>query len=172
MRCPYCDFADTVVRDSRPAEEDTAVRRRRGCPNCDGRFTTFERVQLRELMVVKRDGRRAVFDRDKLRRSVTIALRKRGVTDEQLDEMISSIVRKLENRGESDIPSSAIGQMVMDTLAPLDPVAYVRYASVYRDFRSPADFARFIAQFDAVREAGGKGEVGAPTRTGAHDSTE
>lgn len=143
------------MKDSRPAEEDTAVRRRRSCPECGGRFTTFERVQLRELVTIKRDGRRAVFDRDKLRRSVRIALQKRPVSEEQLDHMISGIVRRLENMGETEIPTSAIGQMVMDSLGGLDPVAYVRYASVYKDFRTPADFARFIeAQIDADAEDG------------------
>ena len=144
MRCPYCGFTDSVVKDSRPAEEDTAVRRRRSCPQCGGRFTTFERVQLRDLTVIKRDGRRAVFERDKLRRSVSIALQKRPVTEEQLDQMISGIVRRLENMGEGEIQTSTIGEMVMESLADLDPVAYVRYASVYKDFKTPADFARFI----------------------------
>lgn len=154
------------MKDSRPAEEDTAVRRRRSCPQCGGRFTTFERVQLRELVTIKRDGRRAVFDRDKLRRSVRIALQKRPVSEEQLDHMISGIVRRLENMGEAEIPTSAIGQMVMDSLGGLDPVAYVRYASVYKDFKTPADFARFIeAQIDddpaePIEQAGsGKQEV-------------
>lgn len=161
MRCPYCGFADSVVKDSRPAEEDTAVRRRRSCPQCGGRFTTFERVQLRELVTIKRDGRRAVFDRDKLRRSVRIALQKRPVSEEQLDHMISGIVRRLENMGEAEIPTSAIGQMVMDSLGGLDPVAYVRYASVYKDFRTPADFARFIeAQIEA--DAADEGADAAP----------
>jgi transcriptional repressor NrdR len=144
LRCPYCGFADSVVKDSRPAEEDTAVRRRRGCMQCGGRFTTFERVQLRDLVVVKRDGRKAVFERDKLRRSVMIALQKRPVSEEQLDQMISGIVRRLENMGESEIKTSDIGQMVMDSLGGLDPVAFIRYASVYKDFKSPADFARFV----------------------------
>jgi len=145
LRCPYCGFADSVVKDSRPAEEDTAVRRRRGCPQCGGRFTTFERVQLRDLVVLKRDGRKAVFDREKLKRSVKIALQKRPVSEEQLDQMISGIVRRLENTGEAELPTSAIGQMVMESLKPLDPVAFVRYASVYKDFKSPADFAAFVA---------------------------
>jgi transcriptional repressor NrdR len=154
LRCPYCGFADSVVKDSRPAEEDTAVRRRRGCPQCGGRFTTFERVQLRELMVVKRDGRRAAFDREKLRRSVQIALQKRPVSEEQLDQMVSGITRRLENTGEAEIRTHMIGQMVMESLAGLDPVAYVRYASVYRDFRTPSDFARFIAEA-AIEDDGG-----------------
>jgi transcriptional repressor NrdR len=152
LRCPFCGFADSVVKDSRPAEEDTAVRRRRGCPQCGGRFTTFERVQLRELMVVKRDGRRNPFEREKLRRSLTIALQKRPVPEEKLDHMISGIVRRLENMGETEIPTSAIGEMVMDSLGGLDPVAYVRYASVYKDFKTPSDFARFIEDALAKQE--------------------
>ncbi|MEQ1610533.1 MAG: transcriptional regulator NrdR [Hyphomonadaceae bacterium] len=145
MRCPYCGFADSVVKDSRPAEEDTAVRRRRGCTNCGGRFTTFERVQLRDLIVVKRDGRKAAFERDKLKRSLKIALQKRPVSEDQLDHMISGIVRQLENMGESEIKTSDIGEMVMEALSGLDPVGFVRYASVYKDFKSPADFAAFVA---------------------------
>lgn len=146
MRCPFCGSGDTVVKDSRPAEDDAAVRRRRGCENCGGRFTTFERVQLRELTVVKRDGRKSIFERDKLRRSVKIALQKRPVAEERLDQMISGIVRRLENLGEAEVPTSTIGEMVMDSLGALDPVGYVRYASVYKDFKTPADFARFIEQ--------------------------
>ena len=145
MRCPYCGTADSVVKDSRPAEEDAAVRRRRGCNNCGGRFTTFERVQLRDLIVVKRDGRKAVFERDKLRRSLKVALQKRPVSEDQLDHMISGIVRQLENMGENEIKTSDIGEMVMENLNQLDPVGFIRYASVYKDFKSPADFAAFIA---------------------------
>jgi len=133
------------VKDSRPAEEDAAVRRRRGCNNCGGRFTTFERVQLRDLIVVKRDGRKAVFERDKLRRSLKVALQKRPVSEDQLDHMISGIVRQLENMGENEIKTSDIGEMVMENLNQLDPVGFIRYASVYKDFKSPADFAAFIA---------------------------
>ena len=133
------------MKDSRPAEEDNAVRRRRGCNNCGGRFTTFERVQLRDLIVVKRDGRKAVFERDKLRRSLKIARQKRPVTDDQLDHMISGIVRQLENMGENEIKTSDIGEMVMENLNQFDPVGFIRYASVYKDFKSPADFAQFIA---------------------------
>lgn len=133
------------MKDSRPAEEDTAVRRRRGCNNCGGRFTTFERVQLRDLIVVKRDGRKAVFERDKLRRSLKIALQKRPVSEDQLDHMISGIVRQLENMGETEIKTSDIGEMVMEALSTLDPVGFIRYASVYKDFRTPADFAAFVA---------------------------
>ncbi|MFZ4684392.1 MAG: transcriptional regulator NrdR [Hyphomonadaceae bacterium] len=145
MRCPYCGTADSVVKDSRPAEEDAAVRRRRGCNNCGGRFTTFERVQLRDLIVVKRDGRKAVFERDKLRRSLKVALQKRPVSEDQLDHMISGIVRQLENMGETEIKTSDIGEMVMEALSTLDPVGFIRYASVYKDFKTPADFAGFIA---------------------------
>lgn len=146
MRCPYCGTADSVVKDSRPAEEDNAVRRRRGCNNCGGRFTTFERVQLRDLIVVKRDGRKAVFEREKLRRSLKIALQKRPVSDDQLDHMISGIVRRLENMGESEIRTTDIGEMVMESLSGLDPVGFIRYASVYKDFKTPADFAAFVAK--------------------------
>ncbi len=153
MRCPYCGHSDTAVKDSRPAEEDTAVRRRRGCDSCGGRFTTFERVQLRDLVVVKRDGKRAPFVREKLRRSVQLALQKRPVTEEQLDQLVSGIVRRLESSGESEVKTSEIGGMIMDALAGLDPVAYVRYASVYRDFKSPADFARFIEDSIQAKQA-------------------
>ena len=144
MRCPFCGSENTAVKDSRPAEDNTAVRRRRGCENCGARFTTFERVQLREINVVKRDGKRTLFDREKLVRSVTIALRKRPVSQEQIDQLVSGIVRKLESRGESEMASSEIGEMVMESLRAVDPVGYVRYASVYRDFGDPSDFARFI----------------------------
>jgi len=133
------------------------VRRRRGCTNCGGRFTTFERVQLRDLIVVKRDGRRAPFDRDKLRRSVSIALQKRPVSEEQLDHMISGIVRRLENMGEAEIKTSDIGEMLMESLGDLDPVAFVRYASVYKDFKTPADFAAFVAA-QMAKDAEGKPE--------------
>ena len=144
MRCPFCQSSDTVVRDSRPAEEDTAVRRRRVCQACGARFTTFERVQLRELIVVKRGGKRAPFEREKLTRSIKIAMQKRPVTEEQIDQMVSGIVRQLESVVDGEIDSKEIGGMVMEALAALDPVGYVRYASVYRDFKDPSDFARFI----------------------------
>ena len=144
MRCPFCQSSDTVVRDSRPAEEDTAVRRRRACQTCGGRYTTFERVQLRDLMVSKRDGKKVLFEREKLVRSVKIALQKRPVTEEQIEQMVSGIVRRLESSTEGEITSTEIGGMVMEALAQLDPVGYVRYASVYRDFKDPSDFARFI----------------------------
>jgi transcriptional repressor NrdR len=146
MRCPFCGHEDTQVKDSRPAEEDTVVRRRRQCPNCEQRFTTFERVQLRELTVVKKSGRRTPFDRDKLLRSVDIAVRKRNVDPERIERLVSDIVRVLESQGEAEIPSAMIGELVMKGLADLDPVAYVRYASVYRDFREVGDFGRFLDQ--------------------------
>ena len=146
MRCPFCHHADTQVRDSRPTEDGDCIRRRRQCPNCKGRFTTFERVQLRDLTVVKRSGKRVPFERDKLQRSVMIALRKRNVDEEAVEALVSDIVRQLESSGESDIPSPTIGELVMAKLKALDPVAYVRYASVYRDFQDAADFKDFLAE--------------------------
>jgi transcriptional repressor NrdR len=146
MRCPFCQNEDTQVKDSRPTEDGAAIRRRRQCDKCGSRFTTFERVQLRDLVVLKRSGRRVPFDRDKLARSVTIALRKRPIEPEQIEQMVSGIVRKLESQGESEVQSGTIGEMVMEALANLDPVAYVRYASVYRDFRETSDFADFIEE--------------------------
>ncbi len=146
MRCPFCGSENTAVKDSRPAEDNTAVRRRRGCEECGARFTTFERVQLREITVLKRDGKRTAFERDKLVRAVSIALRKRPVSAEQIDQLVSGIVRKLESSGETEMSSSDIGQMVMESLRAVDPVGYVRYASVYKDFGDPSDFAHFIEQ--------------------------
>jgi transcriptional repressor NrdR len=146
MRCPFCQNEDTQVKDSRPTEDCAAIRRRRQCDKCGSRFTTFERVQLRDLTVLKRSGRRAPFDRDKLARSLMIALRKRPIEQDQIEQMISGIVRKLESQGESEVPSGTIGEMVMEALNHLDPVAYVRYASVYRDFREASDFADFIEE--------------------------
>lgn len=140
MRCPYCGSADSQVKDSRPTEENTAIRRRRTCPDCGGRFTTFERVQLRELTVLKRSGKRAPFSRDKLMQSVTIALRKRPVEPERIERMVSGIVRQLESMGEAEIPCTRIGELVMEALKAMDGVAYVRFASVYKDFREAADF--------------------------------
>lgn len=140
MRCPYCSSESTQVKDSRPTEDHTAIRRRRVCSDCGGRFTTFERVQLRELMVLKRSGRRVPFDRDKLARSIQLAIRKRPVDEERVERMISGIVRQLENRGEGDIQAQTIGQLVMEGLKAIDDVAYVRFASVYRDFREAKDF--------------------------------
>lgn len=144
MRCPFCGHADSQVKDSRPSEDGAAIRRRRFCSECGGRFTTFERVQLRELTIIKRSGRRGPFDRDKLVRSVNIALRKRPVDPERVEAMVSQIVRQLESRGETEIPSTVVGEMVMKALKAVDEVAYVRYASVYRDFRETQDFARFL----------------------------
>ncbi len=144
MRCPFCSHADTQVKDSRPTEDNTAIRRRRFCPSCGARFTTFERVQLRDLTVVKKSGQRVPFDRDKLERSMRISLRKRPVDAERVDRVISGIVRRLESSGEAEIAASHIGEMVMDALANLDSVAYVRFASVYRNFREAKDFEDFI----------------------------
>lgn len=146
MRCPYCNSLDTQVKDSRPTDDSTAIRRRRICSDCGGRFTTFERVQLRELTVVKRSGRRVPFDRDKLARSVAVALRKRPVESERVERMLSGLVRRLESQGESDIPAELIGQMVMEGLKQIDGVAYVRFASVYRDFREARDFENALAE--------------------------
>jgi transcriptional repressor NrdR len=146
MRCPFCGHEETQVKDSRPSEDGAAIRRRRLCPACEGRFTTFERVQLRELTILKRSGRRAPFDRDKLARSLSVALRKRPVEPERTERMISTIVRQLESMGETELPSSTIGELVMKHLKQLDDVAYVRYASVYRDFKETEDFARFLGE--------------------------
>jgi transcriptional repressor NrdR len=153
MRCPFCGFADTQVKDSRPAEDGASIRRRRQCPACGGRFTTYERVQLRELKVIKRDGVREPFDRDKLHRSISIALRKREVADERIDHLVSGIVRRLESTGESELSTKAVGQFVLDALGETDPVAFVRYASVYRDFREAEDFNRFVdEELGALKE--------------------
>jgi len=146
MRCPFCGHAESQVKDSRPSEDNSAIRRRRLCPDCGGRFTTFERVQLRELTIVKRSGRRTPFEREKLARSIAIALRKRPVEPERVERMISLIVRQLESLGETEVSSSVVGEMVMKQLKALDDVAYVRYASVYRDFRETQDFARFLGE--------------------------
>ena len=144
MKCPFCGHADTQVKDSRPSDDAAAIRRRRLCPSCEGRFTTFERVQLRELMILKRNGRRNPFDRDKLERSLRIALRKRPVQPEQVEMLVSRITRQLESLGETEIPSSIVGDFIMKALKGVDEVAYVRYASVYKDFRHTGDFARFL----------------------------
>ena len=156
MRCPYCGAADTQVKDSRPSEDGATIRRRRACSECGGRFTTFERVQLRELTVLKRSGRRVPFDRDKLMRSVQIALRKRPVEAERVERMVSGIVRQLESRGEQEIPAQEIGTLVMQGLRTLDDVAYVRFASVYRDFREAKDFEAFVGELASDRPAAGK----------------
>jgi transcriptional repressor NrdR len=146
VRCPFCGHLESQVKDSRPSEDGAAIRRRRLCPQCAGRFTTFERVQLRELVIVKRSGRRTPFDREKLARSLAIALRKRPVEPDRVEQMISAIVRQLESVGEAEIPSHVLGEMVMAALKAVDEVAYVRYASVYRDFRETSDFARFLGE--------------------------
>ncbi|RTL68338.1 MAG: transcriptional repressor NrdR [Hyphomicrobiales bacterium] len=146
MRCPYCGGENTQVKDSRPTEENQAIRRRRNCEDCGGRFTTFERVQLREIVVLKRSGRRVPFDREKLSRSIEVALRKRPIQEERIERMVSGIVRQLESQGESEIQSSAIGELVMEALKGLDPVAYVRFASVYRDFRNAGDFHEVLGE--------------------------
>ncbi len=144
MRCPFCGNEDTQVKDSRPTEDNSAIRRRRQCVNCGARFTTFERVQIRELTVVKSNGKRESFDREKLLRSMQIALRKRSVDSDRLERVVNGIVRNLESSGESDIPSKTLGSLIMDALKSLDPVAYVRFASVYRNFREARDFEEFI----------------------------
>ena len=144
MRCPFCGSDDTQVKDSRPTEDNTAIRRRRHCIACESRFTTFERVQLRDLMVMKKSGSRAPFDREKLLRSISIALRKRPIEPDRIERIVNGIQRRLESRGETDIQSSVIGEMVMDALASLDQVAYVRFASVYRNFREAKDFESFV----------------------------
>ena len=151
MHCPFCGHDDTQVKDSRPTEDGAAIRRRRFCPSCGQRFTTIERVQLRELTVVKSDQRRVAFDRDKLARSIRIALRKRPIDEERIERIVNGIVRQLEASGETEIPSKQVGELVMDTLKELDPVAYVRFASVYRNFREAKDFEAFVGSLGEVR---------------------
>lgn len=146
MRCPFCGDTETQVKDSRPAEDHVTIRRRRFCPACGGRFTTYERVQLRDLTVLKKNGRREDFDRDKLSRSIRMALQKRPIEPERVDQMISGIVRRLESTGESDVRSESIGEIVMETLARIDTVAYVRFASVYKNFQEADDFEEFVAE--------------------------
>ena len=158
MRCPFCGHPDTQVKDSRPAEDGNAIRRRRQCPSCAARFTTFERVQLRELTVVKKSGRRIPFDRDKLVRSIQLAAQKRNLDSDRLEQMVSGIVRRLESSGETDVKSDLIGELVMDGLKGLDTVAYVRYASVYKDFREVDDFSDFIKDEHLKPPAGPGGE--------------
>jgi transcriptional repressor NrdR len=146
MRCPYCGSLDTQVKDSRPTDDASAIRRRRVCPDCGGRFTTFERVQLRELFVVKRSGRRVPFDRDKLQRSIEVALRKRPVEPERIERLINGIVRQLESMSDGEVTSEQVGELVMEGLKGLDDVAYVRFASVYRDFREAKDFTEILGE--------------------------
>ena len=146
MRCPFCGNDDSQVKDSRPTEDNAAIRRRRFCPACGARWTTFERVQLRELTVVKKDGDKSPFDRDKLARSLQIALRKRPVDEDRIERIVNSIQRRLETLGENEIPSKVVGEMVMENLRELDQVAYVRFASVYKNFREAKDFEEFVEQ--------------------------
>ncbi len=152
MRCPFCGFEDTQVKDSRPSQDQSAIRRRRSCSSCGSRFTTFERVQLRELTVIKRDQSRSPFDREKLMRSVSIATRKRPVKPEDIDRMVNGIVRRLETSGESDVSSTTIGELIMDGLSHLDSIAYVRFASVYRNFRETKDFEEFIDELQSDKD--------------------
>jgi len=146
MKCPFCGHDDTQVKDSRPADDGVAIRRRRSCANCGQRFTTIERVQLRELVVVKNDGRRVAFDRDKLARSVRIALRKRPVDEDRIERIVNGLVRKLEASGEGEVTSKQVGELVMVTLKEVDEVAYVRFASVYRNFTEASDFEAFLGE--------------------------
>ena len=151
MRCPFCAHDDSQVKDSRPTEDNSAIRRRRQCESCGGRFTTFERVQLREIAVVKSEGKREPFDRAKVEQSVALACRKRGIEQERIDQLVSGIQRQVETAGESEVPSSRIGEMVMDGLRQIDSVAYIRFASVYRDFSEARDFEEFAS---SVRDVG------------------
>ena len=153
MRCPFCAHDDSQVKDSRPTEDNTAIRRRRQCESCGARFTTFERVQLREITVIKSDDSREAFDRAKIEQSVSLACRKRGIAQERLDQLVSGVQRQIETQGEAEIPSTAIGQMVMDGLRQLDSVAYIRFASVYRDFSEARDFEEFAS---AVQDMSGR----------------
>jgi transcriptional repressor NrdR len=166
MRCPFCGNLETQVKDSRPTEDNTAIRRRRICPGCGQRFTTFERVQLRELTIIKKSGRRVPFDRDKLMRSVQIALRKRPIDGERLERLVSGIVRRLESVGESEIPSDMVGKLVMESLINVDQVAYVRFASVYRDFREVKDFEEFIDRLGDTPELDEDATTGRPRNNG------
>ncbi|MDP7456906.1 MAG: transcriptional regulator NrdR [Alphaproteobacteria bacterium] len=154
MRCPFCGHDDTQVKDSRPTEDNSTIRRRRMCLDCGSRFTTFERVQLRDLTVLKRNGRRAPFERDKLIRSISISCRKRPVEADRIERIANSIQRRLESSGESEIPTESVGEMVMDALVALDQVAYVRFASVYRNFREAKDFEDFVGQIGDEEDSG------------------
>ncbi len=151
MRCPFCGHDDSQVKDSRPTEDGAAIRRRRFCGACGSRWTTFERVQIRDLMVIKSDGKKELFDREKLMRSIRIAVRKRPVDEEQVERIVNSIQRRLETMGESEIPSAHIGELVMEALSNIDQVAYVRFASVYRNFREAKDFEDFVGQLSVDR---------------------
>lgn len=154
MRCPFCGTEDTQVKDSRPVEDATGIRRRRQCAACGARFTTLERVQIRDLMVLKKDGRRVPFDREKLARSIRIATRKRGIGDDQIERIVNGIIRRIETTGEVEVPSTQLGEYTMGSLAKLDQVAYVRFASVYRDFANARDFEEFIRDLPEGAEAG------------------
>ncbi len=157
MRCPFCGNDDTQVKDSRPTDDSASIRRRRQCPACAGRFTTFERVQLRELTLVKKSGKREPFDRDKLARSIEIACRKRPVEPEPIERLVNGVVRQLESLGEAEIEADTVGELVMAALKALDPVAYIRFASVYRDFREAKDFETFVGGLsEAVNGVKGK----------------
>ena len=151
MRCPFCAHDDSQVKDSRPTEDNTAIRRRRQCESCGARFTTFERVQLREIAVIKSNQSREVFDRAKIEQSVALACRKRGIAQERLDQLVSGVQRQIETMGEAEVPAAAIGEMVMEGLRQLDSVAYIRFASVYRDFSEARDFEEFAG---TVRDVG------------------
>lgn len=153
MKCPFCGCNDTQVKDSRNTDDDTAVRRRRECPDCGQRFTTFEHVQLRDLMVVKKNGERVMFDRDKLAKSIYIAVRKRPISSERVEKIVNSIQRRLESTGEIEFSSTQIGEMVMESLAALDHVAYIRFASVYKDFREPKDFEKFLTELEQMTKS-------------------
>ena len=151
MRCPFCGHDESQVKDSRPTDDNAAIRRRRACPSCGGRFTTFERVQLRDLIVIKNGDKREVFDREKVIRSMTVALRKRPVTEAQIERAANGVVRQLEQLGEPEIPTHVIGAHVMKALANLDAVGYIRYASVYKDFRKPGDFNEFLDELKKLQ---------------------
>ncbi|CAN1513911.1 COG1327 Predicted transcriptional regulator, consists of a Zn-ribbon and ATP-cone domains [Rhabdaerophilaceae bacterium] len=159
MRCPFCGSHDTQVKDSRPADDGAAIRRRRVCTDCGGRFTTFERVQLKELIVLKRSGRRVPFDRDKLARSIEIALRKRPIEREQVERLLNGIVRELENQSEGEITSEDIGAIVMERLRRLDQVAYVRFASVYQNFNAAQEFGKIIGELGSEDPGDGGGDI-------------
>jgi transcriptional repressor NrdR len=152
MRCPFCGHEESQVKDSRPTEDGASIRRRRACPSCGGRFTTFERIQLRDLTVVKNDGKTETFDRDKIMRSMNVALRKRNVSAEQIEKAVTGIVRQLESYGEPEIPSKEIGKIVMSALVEIDIVGYIRYASVYKDFREPKEFTAFIEEVQGLQK--------------------
>lgn len=156
MKCPFCGCNDTQVKDSRNTDDDAAVRRRRECPECGQRFTTFEHVQLRDLMVVKKNGERVMFDRDKLAKSIYLAVRKRPISSERVEKIVNSIQRRLESTGEVEILSTQIGELVMEALAALDHVAYIRFASVYKDFREPKDFEDFVATIEQMAKPQGE----------------